>query len=220
VDRKIIADGYYEPEVWQRLQSVAKSGDVFWDIGGHIGSVAIRAGEHPKIYAVHTFEPNPETFHALTLNLKLNPGLPITKHNVALSSSRDTGVLHTGAAGNSGRASMQRTEGRPRTVSCETIDHLVANEIVPPPDLMKLDVEGWESEVLRGAQWTLRTFPPRAIVFEDEPAGENDISDTFTLLNSVGYTIEAIERSSEEPVEVENYLALRSECTDLRCFED
>jgi FkbM family methyltransferase len=46
--------------------------------------------------------------------------------------------------------------GVQREVPVETLDNLVLNKVCPPPDLMKLDVQGYELEVLKGAEFSLR----------------------------------------------------------------
>jgi len=153
VQKKIVEEGVYEPEVWEALAAHANENEVVWDIGGHVGGVAIRAALHPGVGAVHTFEPHPETYDALTTNIRLNPDLPIAAYNIALGNRRGYQKLEEGPSINSGQSSLGNTFGnRTFDVRCSTIDHLVSHEKVSAPTLMKIDVEGWEAKVLTGAE--------------------------------------------------------------------
>jgi len=211
VDRVIITEEFYEPEVWERLGTIANGEEVLWDVGGHIGSMSIRAAEHPGVQEVYAFEPNPRTHRVLSMNLGMNPTLPIEGHSIALSNEQETRPLWTGPDENTGQASLARIGGEsnaPR-VECDTVDHLVRNEILPSPTLMKLDVEGWEGRVLEGAEWTLATRPPKAIAFEERPPEGEELPRTFRLLKEAGYRIEHIPRASQRTYDVENYIAVQ-----------
>jgi hypothetical protein len=71
---------------------------------------------------------------------------------------------------------------------------------------VKLDVEGWEGEVLAGAEWTLANHLPRAIVFEGNPDTLAN-SKTLRILKRYDYGVERLARSSQERLTVENFVA-------------
>lgn len=83
VDRTIIIEGFYEPEVWDRLSAFADGEDVLWDVGRHIGSISVRATEHPGLQEIHTVEPNSRTHQVLSMNLGMNPTPPIKSNTSA-----------------------------------------------------------------------------------------------------------------------------------------
>ena len=76
---------------------------------------------------------------------------------------------------------------------------------------MKIDVEGFESRVLRGGSRLLKEQPPKAIVFEDEYENGAPIDrlETVSLLKAVGYRVTHITRRGYAAEERENYLAVR-----------
>ena len=102
-------------------------------------------------------------------------------------------------------------EGMSFWVQCATVDHMVFVERLPPPTLVKIDVEGWEPFVLKGAQRLIRQSAPKAIAFEAEHASDLDILDRelTRLLHDFGYHIEHIPRRNEGLKPRENYLAVR-----------
>ncbi len=214
VQKKIVEEGVYEPEVWEALAEHADEDEIVWDIGGHIGSVSIRAALHPAVRAVHAFEPHPRTFEVLSTNVQLNPELPITAHNIALSNQQGKQDLYEGPSINSGQASLNRSFGSGAVkVDCTTVDQLVRNQEIPSPTLVKMDVEGWEANVLEGAEWLLEHRPPRAFAFEgEEPSTSEGISDTEVVdfFREAGYTVSRIPRSQNVDHDVDNYLAIQT----------
>lgn len=210
----ILRTGSYEPEVWTALSTNADERAVFWDVGAHIGTFSILACRDPRFRMVHAFEPHPATNRVLRHHLALNAGVPRAVHTVALGAIREDRILTDGPRINSGMASLVAA-GEPRrgrsTVPCTTADTLVFEEGVEAPTVMKIDVEGWELEVLRGAARVLAERPPRAIVFEaacERNAPEVDDPAIVDYLTGYGYTVSPIRRPDGHVEPRENYLAL------------
>jgi FkbM family methyltransferase len=215
VQKKIALEGLYEPEVWAALAIHAAGDEILWDIGGHVGGVSIRAALHPAVRTVHTFEPHPETYEALKTNVDLNPELSIEAHNTALSDQYEVRRLHSGPSINSGQSSMGASfGGRSFQVQCDTIDRLIREEGLRAPTLIKMDVEGWELHVLKGARWLFERRPPKAVVFEDEAPLTDDRelpeSATIAFLQKHGYSVTRLVREQNPDHETENYLAVYS----------
>lgn len=213
VQNGIATHGFYEVEVWDALADYATGSDVVWDIGGHVGGVAIRAALDPRVEAVHCFEPNPRTAARLRTNLSLNPELPITHHAVALGDKTETRTLHFGPPHNIGQTSLvvRPTElGTP--VECETADGLIASGKAVPPTLIKIDVEGFEPQVLAGASRLLASGKVKAIVFESaaDPKGRLLSLDIPRLFEQFGYTFRHLGRKDGHLELNENYLATRN----------
>ena len=196
IEKEIWKTGEYEPEVWGALQAYAAGNDIFWDVGANVGSVAIQALRAERVSEVHCFDPNPTVLQRLALNLRLNRGTSYV-HEFALSDRAGDSVFHLGPESNIASLSWEWGQETIR-VTCSTIDAVVSSRQAPPPTLMKIDVEGLEAEVLRGAATLLATRPPRAIVFEGhcDRAGAMLNATLVTALEGYGYAISHIERPS------------------------
>lgn len=215
----ILRTGSYEPEVWSTLSVHASSDEVFWDVGAHIGGVSLLACQDSRFRIVHAFEPHPQTYSILQSHLELNGKVTRARrvaHQLALGSRCEDRALTFGPAINSGMATLREEHeaGRKSTiVHCTTADTMVYEQGIEPATLMKIDVEDWEIEVLRGAQRLLREHPPKAIAFETaanercEPVN----ADVRELLLDNGYTIRHVPRPNGEVQPRENYLALRQD---------
>lgn len=196
IEKEIWNTGAYEPEVWSALQVYAAENEVLWDVGANVGSVAMQGLHDARVSEVHCFEPNPTVLHRLELNLGLNRGTSYV-HRVALSDREGDVVFHLGPESNIASLSWEWGQENIR-VKCSTIDDVVSSRQAPPPTLMKIDVEGVEEEVLKGAVTVLATRPPRAIVFEGhcDRAGSMLNATLAGALQGYGYTISHIERPS------------------------
>lgn len=216
VQNGIAANGFYEVEVWDTLAGYLTGADVVWDIGGHVGGVAIRAALDPRVKAVHCFEPNPHTAARLQTNLSLNPDLPITHHAVALGDKTETRTLHFGPPHNIGQTSfVVRTTELGTPVECETVDGLIATGSAAPPTLIKIDVEGFEPQVLIGASHLLASGQVKAIVFESaaDPMGKLLSHEIRRLLEQFGYSFRHLVREDRHIDPNENFLATRNTAT-------
>jgi FkbM family methyltransferase len=156
--------GRYEPEETAMVAALVRDGDCVYDIGANHGWYAITlALTHPGC-RIEAFEPIPATFRALARNVELNAAIDtVTLHQHGFSDEpgETTAFFYPEGSGN---ASLRDLSGGPGveqvTVSMRRLDDLVA-EGAPAPDFLKIDVEGAELLVLRGARRTLEmTHPP------------------------------------------------------------
>lgn len=128
--------------VWR---SVLNLGDLFLDVGANIGGYSIWAGERGA--EVIALEPAEDTFMLLMENVALN-GYPITTVNAA------AGAVCGTANFTSGRDALNRLDpGGSVEIKVVTIDSLIGDRVVAG---MKVDVEGFEIDVLRGCERALR----------------------------------------------------------------
>lgn len=208
LQRCILQNGFYEREVWTALSRHIQPGDCFWDVGAHIGTFAVAAVNDPRITSVHAFEPNPRTRAILTHNLELNRRA-WQIHATAIGDANDTKELNLPPNDNTGLASLCDSFGG-GSVSVETrsIDSLVFDDGLTPPRVMKIDVENWESHVLRGGRRLFAEFPPAAIALEAECDRSGAIAsrDLKFLFDDLRFEVRHISRPDGHLESRENYL--------------
>lgn len=142
-------------------------GQVVLDVGANLGDVALKAaervGQDGRVFA---FEPDPVSFAKLTDNLKRNQFANITAANIGLGEAAATLTMRVNSAGNRGGNVIGTKEGDEETfpIAIETLDGFVERQGLSRVDLIKVDVEGFEMSVFRGARQTLRRFRPRLFV--------------------------------------------------------
>jgi FkbM family methyltransferase len=149
--------GSYEYHKQRALQRELKAGQVVYDIGANVGFYSLLAsvlvGETGHVYS---FEPFPDNLRELRRHLELNQVANCTVMDAAVSSldgeapfdpSEDRCMGHLSANGIL----------RVRTL---TLDRLIQEQGMRPPNLMKIDIEGAEYECLRGAAGVIQEFAP------------------------------------------------------------
>lgn len=142
---------------------VPRPGWVVVDVGANVGVVSMRAAEQgARVYA---FEPNPECFGRLLRNIVGN-GLDhrIQAFNAALGDEVAEGAMCVSKGGTTGGTVVMAGDAQdPRPVTITTLDRMAEALGVKQVDLLKIDVEGAEVAVLRGASKVLG-FTQRMIV--------------------------------------------------------
>lgn len=164
---RLLWDGTHEPHVlaWLTRELAQRPHPVLWDVGANIGAMSLFAARRaPAGARVESFEPSPRVHARLARQLALNPGLPVRAHRLALSDRAGTADFHESAEVSNG--GLGTLYAAPNTVALATAvetargDDLIASGLVPPPDVMKIDVEGFEPEVLDGLASMLATHHP------------------------------------------------------------
>jgi FkbM family methyltransferase len=194
----------YEPDVWRELMAELRPGDTFVDVGAFIGLYAVAVGLRLKRSGrVVAFEPDRHNFSLLEKHVRLN-GLEgrVELHRAAVS--HNAGECRFLANGSS-QACLVSSSDRKDTeiVTTVTLDGALPGKRI---DILKIDVEGWEEMVLRGAQHLLRTatLRPRAIFIEVHPyAWQSNGSSTglLALLNEAGYRVQTLEGEAIRSIE-------------------
>ena len=164
-----------ERYVVTKLLKIIKPGDICWDIGANIGFytclLASRVGDTGAVVA---FEPALRTCGYLCENISLNQFTNVTVVNKGLSDSVEQRHLYYAEAGLAeGTASLKYANGRAASerVTLDTIDNLIRE--MPVPDFIKIDVEGYQLEVLRGGEYCLKTHAP-LLMAELKDVGETN----------------------------------------------
>ena len=182
-----------ERYVVTKFLKIIKPGDICWDIGANIGFyTCLLASQVEKTGAVVAFEPAVRTYGYLHQNVSLNQFKNVTIVNKGLGDKTERRPLYySEAALAEGTASLKYAEGRVASecVTLDTIDNLIPE--LPIPDFIKIDVEGYQLEVLRGGEQCLKTHTPLLMV-ELKDVGETnreDYNEIEKYIASLGYSL-------------------------------
>ena len=195
----ILRAGEWQREVWDSLAPNLSEGGVFLDVGAHIGYFSMKAA--PKVGKtgqVLAFEPNPETLRLLRDNVTANHAGNIIVEPIACTDRERQLTLYASAGFNTGMSSLSRENAditykeapRAYSVRGRPIDDVVRDRKLTRVDAVKIDVEGAEVAVLRGAVETLKRFHPK-LVFEIVPeqlaSFKTTPDDLIAIVRNAGY---------------------------------
>jgi FkbM family methyltransferase len=179
--------GSYELSKVRLFASTIQSGMTVFDIGAHAGYCTLIAsrlvGGSGHVVA---FEPAPRNLRYLRRHLSLNHASNVTVLEVAVSDRAGVGRFDAGAGSYLGRLDPAGTID----VRTTTLDELVTERSVPSPHVLKLDIEGAESDALVGAAAILRDARP-AIFLATHGSKVHD--SCISILRRSGYSVRALE---------------------------
>ena len=201
----------HELEITALLRESLNPDDVFFDIGANSGYFSCLA-LLSEVKGVVAFEPDPDTCAVLAQQQQLNNW---SRANLRIESLGLSGRVETQAfirasdSGESGFGSWPYRQAVGQVeVDVQILDYFCqqANML---PTVLKIDVEGWEYPVLRGAEQTLRGGSVRLVVFESECDAKGQILDPriSQLLGNCGFAIRHVPRPSGVIKPTENYQA-------------
>ncbi|MEB3189647.1 MAG: FkbM family methyltransferase [Snowella sp.] len=202
--------GVYEPETIKALQSLVKSGDIVLDIGANIGAITLPLANLVGVAGqVIVFEPTAWAYGKLEKNLSLNsnlidrikaeqimlldegkepPSLIYSSWSLVNEEDELTHPTHKGR--------LMTTDG----VRGISLDRYIEENSVEKIDLIKLDVDGYELDVIKGASKTLSRYSPR-IILELAPHVQEEkeqLEDLLFELKSANYRLEDL--TSRKPI--------------------
>lgn len=195
----IYYQGVSEPETATLIRRLLKRGMVFADVGAHIGEYSVLAARVLESTGhVHAFEPRPDVFDILKRNIRLNNCWNVTARSEA-AWDVETQLELALTSEPSLSAVQLEGEGLIRTATVRvraiTLDRYFARRRRVRPNLMKVDVEGAELRVLKGAA-SMLTLPPvlaPVVIFEYGPAYSRRFGcapdGAFSLLREYGYLV-------------------------------
>ena len=143
-----------------------RPGAITCDVGANIGVTAAMAAQHAS--RVYCFEPSPRTFQALKQTIQNNNLQDrIEIANLALGDREGTlPFFDDPSSGSASHMITDATLGRVSTVQVRvtTLDNFVIERSIDRLDLIKIDIEGFEIDALRGALETIRSFRTSALI--------------------------------------------------------
>ncbi|MDR3079078.1 MAG: FkbM family methyltransferase [Rickettsiales bacterium] len=193
IQRVIVAGEFFEQETLEVMDKYLSEDSVVFDIGANLGNHSLYWAKVSQggrgVRRVHAFEPVDSTFAILKKNMELNglaAGDRVVINNVALGARESRASIDFYHLDNIGGTGIKTdADGTIRIIS---LDDYVASGAFRDEkiDLLKIDVEGFEDEVLAGARKTLEKYGPKIFI----EAWENNFDKVNELLLSLGYGLE------------------------------
>jgi FkbM family methyltransferase len=193
----------YEKENFDFLKAHCQTGNVVIDIGAHIGLFSVCAsqlvGPSGKVYA---FEPAPLTHDLLAETIAINQkkDIIITRKEAIGEKDGTTFFNVSDIAGDNSNTIIEYTDGVYRNdrdlhkveIKITSIDNFAKEVQLTKLDFIKMDVEGYEFQALKGAKQTLKRYRPAGVLGIHPQAiksnGDN-LEMTYDLLRELGYEI-------------------------------
>jgi FkbM family methyltransferase len=189
-------DGVYEPETLRLLLIRVRPGSTFVDVGANIGAftmpVARQIGSSGMVLAI---EASPRVFPYLAHNVRVNGLSNVRLRNCAASDTSRPLPFYEAPAEKFGMGSVgPQFLSEPTLVPAETLDCILAEENVTEVSVLKVDVEGFEAAVFRGAARLLNGPRPPLVVFEfcdwaEARAPGVNVGEAQRALREYGYTL-------------------------------
>jgi FkbM family methyltransferase len=191
-----------EEKYWESIIQSLHPKDCFWDIGSFIGTLSIFAAQHCKSGRVISIEPDPEFFARVLRHIELNKLNNVIPINVGIADK--SGTMKLNSSGVKGWAPSFFSKGLDDYIDVPviTIDEFCAEHPELEPDIIKIDVEGFEGKVIRGANNTLSRKKLRMIFLELHPVflseNKEPIGEILTTLEMKGFKLQGFEGRKNE----------------------
>ena len=208
----VLSDGV-EPGVSALVSAIGRQFGIrsFWDVGANIGYYSWLVKSISPAAEVRMFEPDPDNLELVRATICRAALLGITVREVAVSDTRGVRCFgrdwvsgSTGGILENGANYSERQWGVPPTaMTVATVALDDERRVAGTVDLIKIDVEGHEEAVIRGALETIRRDQP-ILIFECFHGG----SEIITTLQPLGYVFTDAERMAADLRTTTNFLAL------------
>lgn len=191
IDFRIYFGRGWEPSTRQFLEREVRPGATVLEVGANVGSLTLEIARLVgRDGAVHAIEPTSGAFGKLQRNLSLNPDLApqVTLHRMLVTDG--DGTTPTRELRWSWRIDAAPVEREHVEVPAVSIDRLVSTVGLTRLDLLKIDVDGYEMKVLRGATETLRRLRPTILIELEDSflATQGDsVRGAVEFLEALGY---------------------------------
>jgi FkbM family methyltransferase len=236
---KVAGRGYHEPETESFLVNYLRPGDTVLDAGAHIGMLTVviskMIGSSGKVYA---FEIDNENFSELEATIRRNRLKNVLAEKIALD-ARSGSVKFIKPAGSWGSfawgrghevspydTSVGKLFGFKKAIAYSTssisIDEYLSGQSVNQLDLIKIDVDGPELAILKGAEKCIKKYRPALIVEVGIFNKDHGISfgEVFRFIKAHGYTVYGAQRLNENLVQINDSaeVPVDPENNDLNLF--
>jgi FkbM family methyltransferase len=194
LSQELLTYGIHEPFLTLLLANEIRDTDVLVGVGSNIGYYVLLYGsmleDKGKIIAI---EPDPRSFRILRLNTALNSyDNRVKLVNVAVGSGNGTAYISLNKSFNlSSITTLSEKKFNEKTrfeTNLVSLDDILSNE--SKIDIIRMDIEGYEFEVIKGMIKTLKNLKPRILAIELHPIEDCELMDSFfKTLESLNYEI-------------------------------
>ncbi len=192
----LLFDGVYEPETLRFLLSRLGPGSTFVDVGANIGAFTVpAAGKLGMTGRAVAIEASPQVLPYLEHNLRINGCSNVCLRCCAASDTDTPLPFYEAPADQFGMGSIgPQFLADPTLVPAATLDRILSEEHITEVGVVKVDVEGCEAAVFRGAARLLNGPRPPLVVFEfcdwaEARAPGAKVGDAQRLLREWGYSL-------------------------------
>ena len=217
----------YEKNETNFVKDSVNKGDVVIDIGANIGYYTLMfaklVGDTGKIYS---FEPDPRNFLILEKNIQINGYNNVILEKKSVSSKLGKSILYVNE--NSAGSSMHKPNNVVNQIDVDLItldNYFEVNSITP--DFIKIDIEGYELNALKGMESILQSSDKTKIMIEYNPLTKKEFNsdpmDNLTFLSELGFkfkdlnssvqtflTFEDIKQEYENSKKLTNFICIKN----------
>jgi len=191
----IMRHGSFEDAELQLCLSNLTNGSVFFDVGANVGLYSIAAAKRFPSAKIHAFEPVSSTLSLFRQNLAKNnlESRNVTLNELALSDAIGEAYI-TSDFHSSNYITTPESKFSKTLIRCTTVDDYVRDKDIDRLDFVKIDVEGHELKVVKGAEETLARLKPRVLAelnkgdFKFFDRRVTDESEFIDFMTEFGYT--------------------------------
>jgi FkbM family methyltransferase len=177
IGRAIAAYGEYCPAEWDALRRIIRPGMTVIEVGANMGTHSVDMARACAPGTFYAFEPQPRLFQILAGNLALNNIANALVYPDGCGEAEGEAIVpwvDYDENGNFGGIGLEQSDdGKGLRVRIRTVDGLGLQQC----GLIKIDVEGFEPAVLRGAAETIRRCRPTLYVENDRAAQQQEVID-------------------------------------------
>ncbi len=193
----LLVDGVYEPKLLYKMRSLLKPDSVVVDVGANIGTftlpISTFAGDRGTVLAI---EGSPTMGRYLTANVRANNLRNVILENCVVADRENQGIdFYEAPTDHFGMGSLApQFSSRPIRTPSTTLDALILKHNLGHVDIVKVDVEGYEAPVFRGAQKLFSSERAPIVFFEFTDWGEErrpkgHAGESQEALRTFGYKI-------------------------------
>jgi FkbM family methyltransferase len=203
ISKELLLDGVRERESTELLKGIVREGDVVVDIGSNIGYYAlmesILVGHPGMVYAI---EPVRRNFISLTKNISLNGYKNIKAYQLAIGDKQEKVDMNISKKCNWNtiiKTDKIELTGITETVEVTKLDKFLS--ILRKPNFVRMDVEGYEINILKGMNRTLKLRTLKNIFIEFHPhiMGKEKTLHCLDILDSNGFNVQRAIKSWTTP---------------------